>query len=448
VTETIAVKRIDQERTGPKALYSLANFPTGLVMGVMNTWLMYYYCPPGDSGRTPFLEPALYGFLIFLLNIPSAVADPTIGHLSDRTRSRWGRRIPYMLFGAPVLALSFILMWFPPTKGISSANAVWLIVTVLAFYLSFTAVVNPYLAIMPEVWTTEKSRMSVSALMAVTGGLGTLGSFAAGVPIEALAAGVILFGFHLDGYTAVAIVTGLLTLIFIYPSAIWIRETPHDETKEVPFSILRSGWETLKNPAFLPYIISISLLQTSTNLVIAMMPYQVKVLAGSTEGMAGALLGALMVLAMLLFPLVNRLAEKIARWKLYLFSCLGLTAVLPFLYFTGKIPGIPPLVYLAILLLGIAPVVSVFLVVPRTLLADVMDYDEKLTGFRREAMYNGMEGLIAKVSSGLAPWIMGTLFSIFGNDAIRSKGIQLCPVAGCVLAMIACVAFLRYPLRK
>ena len=118
------------------------------------------------------------------------------------------------------------------------------------------------------------------------------------------------------------------------------------------------------------------------------------------------------------------------------------------LVFSGMVPGVSPLVHLALLLLLIAPLVSVFQVVPRTILADVMDHDEKLTGYRREAMYNGMEGLITKMASGLAPLIAGTLFSIFGNTAAQPLGIRLCPLAGSVMALAAFVAFLFYPLKK
>ena len=433
---------------GRMIAYAVGNLPSGIVMGVMNAWLMYYFCPPAEAGRKPFLAPALFGLLLFLLNIPSAIADPVVGHLSDATRSKLGRRIPYVLWGTPILAISFVAMWFPPVAGESMANAVWLVATVFVFYISFTAVVNPYLAIMPEVWTEQKERMTVSSLMAATGGIATMLSFAAGMLIQGLSAGIAVFGFTLNGYTFTAVLGGVATLIFTAPVLLWIREKPHSANKEVPYSILRSGWQTLKNPAFVPYIISVSLIATSTNLIIAMMPYQVKVMAGSGEGMSGALLAGLIVLGMALFPVVIKVSEKYPRRKLYTWSALMIAIVLPFMYFVGKIPGLPPLIHLGILMVLIAPTVAVFLVVPRTLLADVMDHDEKLTGYRREAMYNGMEGLITKMASGLAPLVMGSLFSAFGNTTINPLGIQLCPIAASVMALGAFGAFLFYPLKK
>ncbi|NLH50702.1 MAG: MFS transporter [Myxococcales bacterium] len=428
--------------------YSFGLFPSGLLSGIMGAWLMYYYCPPADSGAVTYINPATFGFLMFLLNIPSALADPTVGHFSDRTRSRWGRRLPYILFGAPVLALSFVLLWFPPVHGESPFNVAWMFGTVLIYFLSFTAVVNPFLAIMPEIWQTEKGRMSVSSLMSVTQGVGTLLSFAAGALISALAGGVLFLGLKLNPYMVVGLLGGALCLLGYLPTLRYIRETPYNEKKEIPYSIWRSGWQTLKNPAFLPYLLSVAAVNTSTTLIIAMLPYQATVIAGSTEGIAGALLGALMLLAMLCLPLVNWITGKYPRRIVYLVCCFAMSVVIGLLYFSSALPGVPPLLFMGVVLFFAAPFVSVFLVVPRTILADVMDYDEKITGYRREAMYNGMESLIGKLPIGLAPWIMGLLFTHYGNTVANPAGIKLCAFASGGIALLAFVAFLFYPLKK
>jgi GPH family glycoside/pentoside/hexuronide:cation symporter len=437
-----------------KMMYGLGNLPTGLLSGVMGAWLMFYYCPPEDAGRTIFVAPQVFGFWLLVLSIPSALADPIVGHFSDRTRSRWGRRIPYILFGTPVLMLSFVFMWFPPVRGLSATNTVWLAGSVLVYYLAFTAVVNPLLAIMPEVWQSEKDRMTVSSLMSIASAIGTLLSSVAGVVIEAIPDGPEILGVGVNGFRLTALICGGLTLATLAPTVFWIRETPHSESKEVPYNIIRSGWQTLKNPAFLPYILAAGLVNTSTTLVIGLLPYLVTVVAKSSEGVAGALMGGLMILAMLFLPLVNKVVEKVTRRMLFLMCCVALGAVLAALYFTGFIPetNIGPVparvLFMGALLLLAAPFVSVFLVVPRTLLADVMDYDERLTGYRREAMYNGMESLIGKVPVGLAPWIMGELFTRYGNTMQRTEGIALSAVAAGILTFAAWAVFLTYPLRK
>ncbi|MFA6033635.1 MAG: MFS transporter, partial [Myxococcota bacterium] len=83
----------------------------------------------------------------------------------------------------------------------------------------------------------------------------------------------------------------------------------------------------------------------------------------------------------------------------------------------------------------------------RPLLADVIDADEKITGKRREGIYNGMEGLIMKFAAGLGPMIAGFIFAAFGSTTTANLGIRLCgPVAG-VCLLLAALSFTRYPIK-
>ena len=117
--------------------YSAGNFPAGLVLLVIQTWLMRLYCPsPDEVGRTLYVSPETYGLVFFLISIPSAIADPLVGHWSDRTRSRLGRRMPYILYGTPVLVLSFFLLWFPPVAGEAVENTIWLTAMLCLVYMA------------------------------------------------------------------------------------------------------------------------------------------------------------------------------------------------------------------------------------------------------------------------------------------------------------------------
>ena len=77
-----------------------------------------------------------------------------------------------------------------------------------------------------------------------------------------------------------------------------------------------------------------------------------------------------------------------------------------------------------------------------------MDFDAQRTGFRREAMYNGMEGLLQKVAGGLAPLVQGALFSAFGYSRAEPWGIVACGVAGGLLTLLGMLAFRFYPLER
>ena len=99
-------------------------------------------------------------------------------------------------------------------------------------------------------------------------------------------------------------------------------------------------------------------------------------------------------------------------------------------------------------LLLVAPGLAIGLVIPRAILADVMDLDTERTGYKREAMYNGMEGLLQKIAGGLALMVQGFLFSQFGYSTEQPWGIVLTGVTASVLAIIGIIAFSRYPIQK
>jgi Na+/melibiose symporter-like transporter len=100
------------------------------------------------------------------------------------------------------------------------------------------------------------------------------------------------------------------------------------------------------------------------------------------------------------------------------------------------------------LVVAVAFPVAMFTVLQPAILADIMDHDTGLTGYQREAMYNGMQGLIQKVGWGLAPLMQGLLFSVFGNTVDRPWGILLAGLAAAVLCLAGAIWFLKYPLRK
>jgi GPH family glycoside/pentoside/hexuronide:cation symporter len=95
------------------SVYSLASAGLNIMAITISTWMIYFYAPPPDSGRTQYLPAALLGIVGFLIGIWDAVIDPFIGHFSDNLRSRWGRRRPFLFIFAPITAILAILIWTP-----------------------------------------------------------------------------------------------------------------------------------------------------------------------------------------------------------------------------------------------------------------------------------------------------------------------------------------------
>ena len=427
--------------------YSAGNFPAGLILLVVETWLMRLYCPsPDEVGRSLLLSPETYGRLSVPVLILGAIADPLVGFLSDRTRTRYGRRMPYVFIGTPLLALSFVLLWFPPHDHESVINAIWLALMLTGVHVFFTLVVNPYLALMPELWTDEAQRVRASAWMTAFNAVAQVFAFGVvGMLIANFEHGFAGIG---DGFKVGALLCGAVTLLFFLPTMIFIRETPHTTQKEVPFGLVKASLVTLKNPAFVPYIVAGSLLGAAQVLVVETIPYLVKVVVGKGDDWAGYILTGLVLLSAAFIPVVERLAHTFRKRDLFLASLIAFAAVLPLTTMAGRLPLVPPLFHVIACCVLISPALSVGLVIPRAILADIMDHDTAITGFRREAMYNGMEGLIQKIAMAFGFWAVGELFGAFGFSSEEPTGIVLAGAAGGAMALCGAVAFAFYPLKK
>ncbi len=445
----------DEPRLKPMIAYAAGSLPAGILLLAVTTWLMRLYCPTEDEeGRVLLVNPLWFGVVSWGVMFVAAVTDLLVGYWSDRMRSRWGRRQPFLRVGTPVLAASFLMLWFPPVQGLSGLNLAWLVVMLGLLHVSFTVVVNPYLALMPEIWRTDEGRVRVSVWMAVFNTVAQVVAFAGfGVLISSFSGGGEVLGVRIpDGFKVAAALTFVLTLVGFSPTMLWIRETPHTADKEVPFGLWSAALHTLRNPAFLPYIGAGAMLYAAQFLITAALPYLVvtQVVEDETQGdlVASLLLLGLVVVTAFLFPLADRLARRFHKKDLFMASLGSFAVVLPLVTLSGQVPGVPAVVQVVVSCLLIAPGLAIGLVIPRAILADVMDHDAQRTGFRREAMYNGMEGLLQKVAGGLAPLLQGALFAAYGYSRAEPWGIVACGVAGGVLAVLGMLAFRFYPLDR
>lgn len=435
--------------------YSAGSLPTGFLLLAITTWLMRLYCPTADEeGRVLLVSPAIFGIASSMVMFLAAITDPLVGFFSDRSRHPLGRRLPFIKYGLILLALSFLLVWFPPVLGESWINVVWLVVMFGCLHVSFTVVVNPYLALMPEVWRSDNGRVRVSAWMAAFNAVAQIVGFVVfGVLISTVTDGGSFLGLFIwDGFKVAALICFVLTLAGFLPTLLWIKETPNKGDKDVPFGLIEAGWTTLKNPAFLPYIGAGAMLYAAQYLITMALPFLVvaQVVEDPSQGdmVASLMLLGLVLFTAVLYPVAVKLADRYKKRDLMMVSLASFAVVLPLVTFSGQFPFIPPMVHLGVACALIAPGLAVGMVIPRAILADVMDFDAERTGFRREAMYNGMEGLLQKIAGGLAPLVQGLLFTYFGNTREDPWGIVLCGVAAGVMAVLGMAAFKFYPLNK
>lgn len=426
--------------------YALGSLGTTVLAAVLTSWIYYYYSPPPDASLLLLLSPGLVAAIRIVERILGAMIEPLVGHLSDRTRTRFGRRIPWIALGAPVLTGSFIAIWFAPQdRGPDD----WLTIAYLGlllvlFWGSFTAVVAPYLALLPELSRSDSTRLRLSTWLAVFEVLGNVGA-GVGAALLVTRGPTTLGPLSLDnGFQLAGIVFGSIAFFCYAAVVLLVREPPMEQVKPVHFSLFEAAAQSLRNPQFVPYAFGVGGFRVATTTAMIGVPFIAKVLMGTDEETAGYMLAVIPVIAVLSFPVVQRLANLHGKAAVFRWGGIGFVVLMPLMGTIGLVPGISPLLHGIVLFVLSGFSVATVLVLPRALLADVIDVDETRTGLRREAIYNGMGGVVEKAGDAVAFGLIGVLFALFGNSTDAPLGLRLLGFGAAAGVLAGLFVFRRY----
>ncbi|GIW05784.1 MAG: melibiose carrier protein [Dehalococcoidia bacterium] len=400
-------------------LYAEGAFGFNVLHQMQTLWLVYFYAPPTESGRTALAPIALLTVLFALGRLVEAFDDLAIGYWSDVTRSRWGRRLPFIVAGAPFVGILFVLLWLPPPlEPVGVAFYVFLVLQ--GFYFAATVVQQPYEAVLAEMSRDSATRVRVSTWKVAFGVVGAaVGLIGSGVLIERI------------GFAATGAVFAVLGVGSVVLTVAGIRRLPRAPAPNQPITLPRALLLTTTNRQFLVFVTSSVLFFLGLNLLTLLLPYFATVILRQSEGLVSMLTAAFTAVAFLSLPLVGRLAAW--RSKAFAFKAAmgALGLLLPGLFFVGLLPGIDPVtqgfVYVAVL--GV-PMAALF-VLPSPLIADIIDDDARRTGMRREGIYYAADVTVRKLGFALSTAIFGAVLAAFGYSAEQPLGVRLVgPIAG------------------
>ncbi len=415
------------------ALYSMASAGLNILSITVGTWLLYFYAPPPDSGRPQYLPVALVGVLLTITSIWDAAIDPFIGHWSDTLRSRFGRRRPFLIFAAPALLISAIMLWTPPGTGKGALNAVYFVFITIIYFTSFSLVGIPYDGTLPEMAPDSHARVGLSYWKNVFGILGVLiGSIIAAPLFQNL--GPVSMGAAVGG---VAVVTIYLTLL-------GLRETnlPFGE----PMGALQGLKATFQNKQFMIVFFSTLFVHVAYQMVLANMPYFVTLVLGQTEGDVAIFQGTLVIIMAFTGPLWVLWNKKLPQRTLLNISMLGLAIVLFLGFFVGIIPGIPIMAQALIMVMLDGVTLGGYFIVIYAMMGNVVDYDEIQTGRRREAIYYGTFSFALGLGISVGTLILPLLFDGFGYTHENPLGVRLAFPVMALFMIIGFAIFQKYKL--
>jgi GPH family glycoside/pentoside/hexuronide:cation symporter len=418
-------------------LYASGSFAGNVISRTTDLWLIYFFAPPqGETDVARRASVVAVGAILTVTRIIESFDDPLIGYWSDRTTSRWGRRIPFVLFATPFWALFFALLWMPPNDHQTIATAVYLFAMLQGFYLFSTLSGGPFASLLPEIAITSKERVGVVTWEVFFGTVGAA--------LALVGSGVIK---ELWGFQAMAAVMAVLALASRYLALGGVWRRVRMEQPPARLDLRQAFRITFTNDQFLYFLPTFIFFNMGVSLLLAALPYYVtEVLGKEHEGFYVSVLTASAIVVVLAsLPFVYRLAILKGKAWVYGTAMLLGALYLPTMFFMGFIPVIPRVAqaFLFIPFLGV-PMAAVF-TFPNALMADIIDYDELRTGMRREAMYYGTQATLEKLASALFPAILAGLL-LLGGTANDPLGIRLVgPVAG-LAVFVALLSFRGYRL--
>jgi len=428
--------------------YACGMIGWSIMTNIIIVMLPYFYLPPSNARLTP-LVPQLLLFGVF--NIMSAITasgrlvdaffDPFIASLSDKSENRKGRRIPYMKWAIIPAVVFCSLTFCPVVKGESIHNAYWLVFTLICFFMGATAYIIPYNALLPELTRTGAERVELSSLQQV--------GFVIGIILSAM---VNNFADWLQSFTHItnrdtavqytiwglAIFAGLVMLVPVFA----IDEKRYSNSQPSHLPLLPAIQKTFSNRNFKYYLISDFSFYMALSIISSGLLFFLKSLLGLPESLGGELMGSMVLVSLVFYPLVNYLSKKIGKKPIVIFSFGLLSLVFIAIFFLGKFPIAPQIQIYALVLSASFPLASLG-ILPNAILAEIAQTDAKQTGENREGMFFAVKYLFVKLGQTLGIALFAFL-TVYGKDPGNDYGLRLNGICGCVLCLLAIVFFSRF----
>lgn len=370
------------------------------------------------------LDPRLASVAALVGVLWDALNDPVVGTLSDNLRTRFGRRRPFLLAFAIPFGLCFLVLWWAPPWQ----NEIAVMVTVmLAYMLSDTLqtlVTVPFFALTPELTPDYDERTSLTGFRMT---FNLIASLATAVAAPEIVDGMMRAGFtQQQGYLTVAALFGGLAALPFLLMGLLLREKPltgaQAEEKTSFVEAARAAWSNVPfRFATLLYMLN----WITFDLVALMLPFyliywvaQGDLLAkadlfGITLSLESAVLGLLLLTAVLALPLWTWLARRFSKRSAYIGAMLFWAAV-QLVLITAQ-PGQVDFVLGLAVLAGLS--VSTAHVLPEAIFPDVIEWDELRTRRRREGIYYGVKNFIRKLTGALAIFFALQVLGWFGYQA-------------------------------
>jgi len=388
-----------------KIVYGIGSLGDGGWFQVMSTFLLYFYITVVKLD--PWLSSLAYAFSFGVWNI---INDPIIGNLSDRTRSRWGRRKPWIMIGALLCFLFSIFIWTPPigdplTTPYNIQIFIYALITIAIAEFAYTMCAVPYLSLLPETFTNVKERSEVAAYRNTWG---IVGGMIAMVLFPALITSFTLQFGEIGAYVwAGTMVVAIYMLSYVIGGVVGGKERK-EFSAEKPLGFFQSLKLTFTSKSLLTYEGAHVMSYTSGVWLSAMAPFLIQSSLGMALEAVGITFLTNLVATVVFFILWRKFCIRYGARKAVMLSMLAFTlAMVPVLF-------VNDIVSLALWGLLTGATIGGVIIGREVIFGDIIDEDELKSGCRREGCLLGVIVSLEKLSLVIVGVSTAVVLSLIG----------------------------------
>ncbi|MEM0246080.1 MAG: MFS transporter [Thermoplasmata archaeon] len=420
-----------------KIFYGMGQLGVTIPAFFISTYIFIFYSP---LQGTKILDASIVGIAMFIGTLIQAIANPFIGNWSDKVRFKIGRRRFFIMTGFIPLSLFFVLIWFPPFGGILMAFLLFFYL--LSFNFLFAYVVLPYLALIPEIAKESNDRVILTTISAYFSIVGI-------ILASILPSILLFFGLNLSD---VGLILSIITLISYFVVFLAIKEEVTNEKIPTEYSVVKAFIQTFKNKTFNKYIIAYLFFQFGFYFFLSSLGYYVENIVLPNNPNFKVYIGIFtltaVIFTIIFSPILVWYTKKNGEKKSFILFTSILGIAMMFTSIVGIINVVSNILQMLILMVFAGLGLTSYFILPNAILSEIIDEDEIITGYRREGMYFGVQGLLERIPSGLSSFVLGIWITFIYMPTMNNIYIRALGIIGGISTLITALLFVFVPLKQ